>query len=327
LRLAIEILAENLKRRGLKKRHQKIMERIQCSLPQLLSTDKLNATERVAAGKYLAQCGDSRQQVLNIDAIQFCQVSKGKFYLDSALQSVSYSYAISRYPVTVAQFRQFVEEASYQPEDTDCLNGLENAPVVYVSWHDAIAFCKWLTKHWQEKDWLLEGWRVELPSEPEWEKAARGGLSVPVMAENYMLARELRDSVSIEPEPEKNKFQQRLYPWGDEINDERLNYQSNINQVSSVGCYPLGKSPYGCEEMSGNVREWTRSLYKEDYPETEDLGQNRNFSSKYGRYVLRGGAFSDYQYFVRCSARSDGDPGLRISGIGFRVVLSPLPDR
>jgi formylglycine-generating enzyme required for sulfatase activity len=148
-------------------------------------------------------------------------------------------YYIARYPVTVAQFRAFVEDSGYQPEDEASLQGLPNHPVVNVSWYEALKYCNWLTKRlreWQGTPEPLatllcrEGWRVSLPSEAEWEKAARG-------------------------------TDGRIYPWGDKPDPERANYdETGINTTSAVGCFLAGASPYGCLDMAGNVWEWTMSL-------------------------------------------------------------------
>ncbi len=92
-----------------------------------------------------------------------------------------YRYYIARYPVTVAQFRAFVEESGYKPTMTDSLRALPNYPVVWVSWHDAVAYCAWLTdrlREWSKTPEPLahmlrqQGGCVTLPSEAEWEKVA-----------------------------------------------------------------------------------------------------------------------------------------------------------
>jgi len=121
-------------------------------------------------------------------------------------------YWIGRYPVTVAQFRAFVEASGYQPKDSDSLNGPDNHPVVYVTWHDALPFCRWLSER--------TGLPVTLPSEAEWEKAARG-------------------------------TDGRIYPWGNGPPDEsRCNFAGG--RTTPVGRYsPKGDSPYGCVDMAG----------------------------------------------------------------------------
>jgi len=98
-----------------------------------------------------------------------------------------------------------------------------------------------------------------------------------------------------------------------------------INQVSTLGCYPLGKSPYGCEEMAGNVWEWTRSAYQENYPANHSEWQDRNARKQKDavRRVLRGGAFNLNVNFVRCAACHYYSPDARYLNFGFRVVLCP----
>ena len=147
-------------------------------------------------------------------------------------------YYIARYPVTVAQFQAFVQDSK------DSLRGLSNHPVADVSWYEARKYCAWLTKRLRE--WkgtpeplatLLrqESWQVTLLSEAEWEKAARGTEGC-------------------------------IYPWGNGLDPDRANYRdTGINDTTAVGCFPEGVTPYGCLDMAGNVREWTRSLWGE-YP-------------------------------------------------------------
>ena len=78
-----------------------------------------------------------------------------------------YEYYMARYPVTVAQFEAFVQTSGYKPGNEDCLRGLPNHPVVWVSWHDALAYCEWLTARlgaWSETPAPLASWAARLPA-------------------------------------------------------------------------------------------------------------------------------------------------------------------
>jgi formylglycine-generating enzyme required for sulfatase activity len=195
-------------------------------------------------------------------------------------------YWIGRYPVTVAQFRAFVEASEYRPADADCLKGPDDHPVVYVDWRDALAFCRWLSKK--------TGMPVRLPSEAEWEKAARGADG-------------------------------RIYPWGDEPPDEyRCNFGANAWGTTPVGQYsPQGDSPYGCVDMAGNVWEWTQSLYRK-YPYDSGDGREKLEGWRRGLRVLRGDAFGDAARYVRCAYRFRRHPSFHVRYSGFRVVASPV---
>ncbi len=139
-------------------------------------------------------------------------------------------YYIARYPVTVAQFRTFADDSGYHPEHEESLRGLANHPVVNLTWYEALKYCEWLTECLRVWDGtpeplatLLrqEGWQVTLPSEAEWEKAARG-------------------------------TDGRIYPWGNEPDPNGANYaDTDINTTSAVGCFPSGASPYGVEDVGG----------------------------------------------------------------------------
>ena len=205
-------------------------------------------------------------------------------------------YWIGRYPVTVAMFRTFVQASGYRPAEKLCLQGQDDHPVVYVTWYDAWAFCCWLSER--------TGIAVALPSEAEWEKAARG-------------------------------TDGRIYPWGDASPGEHFsNFEETIGHATPVGQYsPQGDSPYGCSDMAGNVWEGTQSLWGPDwsepqfkYPYNPKNGRESLQTDPDARRVLRGGAFYSYAWFVRCAYRSGDHPRVCGSSVGFRVVaFSAMP--
>jgi formylglycine-generating enzyme required for sulfatase activity len=284
----------------------------------------MGAPERVAAGDTLAQLGDPR---FRADAwylpheplLGFVEIPAGPFLMgsdkardpeagDDELPRHEITlprYFIGRYPVTVAQFRAFVEASGYQPQRQDALQGLPTHPVVHVSWDDTLKYSEWLTARLREWPGMpeplatlvrQEGWCVTLPSEAEWEKAARG-------------------------------TDGRRYPWGNEADSNRANYgDTGINARSAVGCFPGGVSLYGIEELSGNVWEWTRSVYdRYPYPAAQEvLAQRENLEISRDRpRVWRGGAFSDPHRLVRCAYRIRSGPYVWLRYFGFRVVVRP----
>jgi formylglycine-generating enzyme required for sulfatase activity len=223
------------------------------------------------------------------------------------------AYYVARYPVKVDQFRAYVAASGHKPRDEDSLRGQSNHPVVWVTWYDALAYCRWLTE--QLRDWegtpeplatLLRAgtddgrpWVVRLPTEAEWEKAARG-------------------------------TEGRLFPWGDEPDPGRANYaDTGIGATSAVGCFPGGVSPYGALGMSGNVWEWTHSLWGGDvrapefkYPYRVDDGREDESAGSAVRRGLRGGSFEIDGRPVRCAYRYGNRPLGRNDYYGFRVVVA-----
>ncbi len=204
------------------------------------------------------------------------------------------AYWIGKYPVTNVEYQAFVRDARRKPPyywDGDAYpEGKGDHPVVHVSWEDATAYCKWLGEK--------TGKEYRLPTEAQWEKAARGDDG-------------------------------RVYPWGDEWDARRLNSdEGGRGDTSPVGEYsPKGDSPYGCADMAGNVREWCADWFDtEEYVRRAGSSVEDPAGPESGTYrVLRGGAFLDYGVGVRCSARIFFNlPYVRDSGVGFRVVFRPL---
>lgn len=207
------------------------------------------------------------------------------------------AFYIGKYLVTNAEYRHFVQDTGHRAPDH---SGPEKHPVVCVSWHDAMAYCEWLSR--------VSGRLVRLPTEAEWEKAASwkdesGGMNA---------ARE---------EGKDNRQAARgrklVYPWGDEFDKNRCNTsESGIGDTTPVGKYsPQGDSPYGCADMVGNVWEWCLSLYK-PYPYNPQDGRE-----DLDLRVLRGGSFDFPKELVRCACRARSDPSSWSRRSGFRVAV------
>ncbi len=202
-------------------------------------------------------------------------------------------FHIGRYEVTVAQFAAFVAAAGYAVGD-QTLQRPPNHPVANVSWPDALAYCRWLDVTLRAapatppelRRLLRSGSRVTLPTEAQWEKAARG--------------------------PDG-----RIYPWGREPGQNRANYQGQ--GTVSVGSHPCADCPYGLLDMSGNVWEWTRSPYQ---PYPFNPADDREGLEADALWVMRGGSFTDPERNVRTTTRGGGDPGVRRPFMGFRVAIS-----
>ncbi|MDD2775296.1 MAG: SUMF1/EgtB/PvdO family nonheme iron enzyme [Gallionella sp.] len=208
---------------------------------------------------------------------------------------------LARYPVTVAQFRAFVEaNQDFKLGDKRALHDPDNHPVRYVNWHEARAYCDWLNPQLLNEPatnpiakLVREGWRVSLPSELEWEHAARGG----------------------QPNQE--------FPWGDQPDPNRANYHdTGIANTSSVGCFPPNDDEL--YDMVGNVWEWTRSHFK-DYPYKAEDGREHLNAGDDVRRVVRGGSWNNLHDGARCAVRSWIRPSNRYDYIGFRVVLRFSP--
>jgi formylglycine-generating enzyme required for sulfatase activity/energy-coupling factor transporter ATP-binding protein EcfA2 len=160
-----------------------------------------------------------------------------------------------------------------------------NRPVVGVTWYEAMAYCNWLTEKLRRDGKIGQSDVVRLPTEAEWEKAARG-------------------------------VDGRWWPWGNDWDQGRANTsEGGVHGTTPVGIYPGGVSPYECYDMAGNVWEWTSSLYK-PYPYRADDG--REDPNAEGSRFIRGGSWPAPQVDARCARRGGSRPDGRGVRLGFR---------
>jgi len=230
---------------------------------------------RVPAGRFLM--GSKKDDKLAFDG------EKTQHTVD-----IPYDYWMARFPVTNEQYNVYATAKGIKHP----VGGWENKkdhPVVKVQWADAMAYCQWLNGLLKAE--LPAGLVLRLPTEAEWEKAARG-------------------------------TDGREYPWGNEFDKNNCNTdEGGKGGTTPVGSFSSrGNSPYGCADMSGNVWEWCHSLYK-PYPYQAADGREDEKASGYR--VLRGGSFNLNARCARCAFRSSLISGFSYD-IGFRVVASPM---
>ena len=219
------------------------------------------------------------------DPGQFIEIPAGVSLIgegdDSHSVSVK-SFEIGKYPVTNLGYQQFVKRTDNSwPShwNGEFPETLSDHPVVDVSWHDALAYCEWMSK--------ATGIQHRIPTEVEWERAARG-------AENT------------------------VYPWGSSFYAENCNcWELGVGWTTPVNCFSKGSSLFGVLDMVGNVWEWCSSLHF-NYPYQIDDG--REVLSADGWRVLRGGSWMDHEWGVRAARRLSGNPMTGSHNTGFRVV-------
>jgi formylglycine-generating enzyme required for sulfatase activity len=298
---------------------REVLPRLRQQLAALLEHGALTPVQRAEAGVALGWLGDPRPDVacgipamVEIPARPFLMGSDRKVdkqARDSDNEEPQHKvdlpvYAIGKYPVTVAQFRRFVDAGGYDEPAYWTEAGWEyrqkggwteprfwqdprwtvpNHPVVGVSWYEAVAYCNWLK--------AMTGDDYCLPSEAMWEKAARGADG-------------------------------RIYPWGNEWKPANLNaFETGIGQMSAVGMFPNGHSLAGIFDLSGNVWEWTSSRFG-SYP--YDVADGRDDPEGDEWRVLRGGSFNYDAARARAASRGSNVPGSR-HNFGFRVVVRRPP--
>lgn len=232
---------------------------------------------RVPAGECLMGSDPSKDNFAQPDELPQHNVHLSEFY-------------ISKYEITNTQYSVY---ASTNNIVFEIPAGQNDFPKVFLSWYEAVAFCEWLSH--------IMGRNVHLPSEAEWEKAARGSAG-------------------------------RLYPWGDPWDRNALNSNDHgIGEMTPVSKHsPAGDSPYGVADLAGNVWEWTADWYgTTTYEERFKSGllvENPTGPSTGTHRVLRGGSYYFRQGGTRAAKRFKYIPASRCYDIGFRIVVDSQPD-
>ena len=204
------------------------------------------------------------------------------------------AFFIARHEVTAGEYKKFAQAGKWSV-DQRTAEIADGHPAAFVSWTDALAYCRWLEAQLKSSpstpariaQALRDGWRVTLPTEAQWEKAARG-------------------------------TDRRRFPWGDEPRRDRANAASSATvPVGSIAC---PECAHGLSDMAGNVWEWTRSPLQ---PYPYDESNDRSNLEADALWVMRGGGFADQSpQLFRTTTRGAAEPGARRPFIGFRVVIS-----
>lgn len=274
----------------------------------------VSLNERLSAAEALAQLGDPRRGVYNLD-IDWCAVPAGTYIVGSddsdsqayddekPTQKVTLpAFKMSKYCVTNAQWQLFMDAGGYrerrlwgqywqvcqenkwtQPRywQNEQFNA-PNQPVVGVSWYEATVFCTWLSEQL--------GYRVTLPTEAQWEVAARG-------------------------------TQRFIYPWGNDWNAAYANTDATgLERTTPVGCYPHGASWCGALDMCGNVWEWTNSDFN-----NPDRNNKIDIINNSTNVSVRGGSWYGTPQLARAATRGYVNPHGRNDGRGIRLVCRLIP--
>ena len=289
------------------RREADAMDLAKTKLLEIISSDA-GLPERFEAGEILGVLDDPRLAVSESNLIR---IPTGKFERGSMdfkntqpVRQIELDECfIGKYPVTNQEYREFIKAGGYQNRELWSEAGWQwrervnineprywhhrkwngpNFPVVGVSWYEAEAYCNWLRS--------VTGKVYRLPTESEWEKAARG-------VEGFQ------------------------YPWGNEWHNDYCNSrESELIRTSPVGIFLQGKSPYGCMDLAGNIWEWCADWYDKDYYRQSPT-QNPPGPTTGKTRVLRGGSWDYHAEGLRSSVRLRDIPGNWRSSVGFRILF------
>ncbi len=245
---------------------------------------------------------DARPEILGRDGGKMVLIPAGEFQMgsnngDSDEKPVHTVYVdafyMDIYEVTVGQYKRFVRETGHRApnwNDVSAYSPTDRHPIINVSWYDAMAYAQWAGKR--------------LPTEAEWEKAARGGLVG------------------------------QKYPWGNSIDSSKTNYIQKVEGTTPVGSYP--PNGYGLYDMAGNVWEWCLDAYDKDSyknsPRRNPIAGadsithiTNNFTNVKNSRVLRGGSWDSLPGLLRAAKRVRDNPSRPYYNLGFRCARTLTP--
>lgn len=197
------------------------------------------------------------------------------------------AFYIDKYEVTNKQYKRFLAETGYVPKQYLDYppHNTPDFPAAVLAWEDAVAYVNWAGKR--------------LPTEAEWEKAARG-------------------------------TDGRFWPWGNEWDGTKLSgndgtgLKDGYKETAPIGQFPQGASPYGAHDMAGNLWEWVSDWYDPNYYRTSPPNINPKGPDAGDGHVLKGGGWAENLDFTRCANRQGGNPGSLLRG--FRCVIDAPPE-
>lgn len=278
-----------------------VAAQIAAAIARTIATGRAAPALRRRAGRALARLGDPR------DLERLVAIPAGDYLMGGDLHPNSApehrvtldAFRIAVFPVTCAAYHRFVLDTGRswtsamgrQPERA-------NHPATDLTWHEARAYCDWLTLQWRAGGQIAAHETVRLPTEREWEAAARGPGGL-------------------------------LYPWGDAWAAEHANdEETGFNDICAVGLFPEGAAPSGCLDIAGQVWEWCTTLWGADmtapsfrFPWADD-GREALDAALQIRRVLRGGCFSSGQAKANGVYRGSLEPDGFWRGNGFRIVVA-----
>ncbi len=216
---------------------------------------------------------------VDVDDNYWVDISAGEFLMGSGSSSHTVfldTFWISQTEVTNTLYKQCVDAGVCDPPGCGYYGDdvYNDHPVVCVDWRQSQTYCEWVGG--------------SLPTEAQWEKAARG-------------------------------TDGRTYPWGEVINANLANYELHVGETTAVGSYPEGASPYGVLDIAGNVWEWSRSCYQ-DYP--YNAGDGREDLTANCKRVLRGGGWNGSVFYLQSAFRLNFFPKDSSHNFGFRCARS-----